>query len=648
MFDLFRSRDKAVRILLGGILVVVSFSMLTYLIPNFNTGGSDPGDIVIAEIGKEALTLPEVEQTLQQSMRGRQIPQSILPTYVPQVVDEMILQRAMAYEAQVLGFQVTDAQLTDAIRASIPSLFPDGKFVGQATYSAMLAQQDITIAQFEGDLRRQLLAARMRAVALEGVVVTNADILQEYRKRNDKVKVEWVKLTSDKYKSEAQPSADDIQNYFKANSARYTIPEKKDIVYLMADPAKIQDSLTPTDADLQAIYNANKDSYRVPERIRVQHILLKTTDKTPAEDAQIKAKAEDLLKQIRAGANFSDLAKKNSEDDASAKNPKNPGELPDWVVRGQTEKPFEDAAFALKPGQVSDLVKTVYGYHIIKVLAREDAHQRTFEEARSDIATQWKKQQADQIMQDIADKAQAEFQKDALHPEAVAAKYHMQVNRVSGYQPNSPLPDVGTNPDFSAAVEGLKVGEVSQPVALTENKIVIATVTNVAPARPATLQEVESQVRDTLVQNRSAAALQQHSQDLLNAAKSADDLVKAAKAQGLEVKTSDDFTRSGSIEGLGSASYVQDAFTRPDGSFLGPINVPDGMVVARVVGHVPADMSKISEQAEAIRSDVKSQKERDRESLFSEGIRAALIKQGKIKVHQPVLKRLISNYSAQS
>ena len=176
MFDLFRSRDKAVRILLGGILVVVSFSMLTYLIPNFNTGASNPGDMVVAEIGKDALTLPEVQTMIQQTMRGRQIPASILPNYVPQMVDEMILQRALAYEAQTLGFQVTDSQVTDAIRQEIPSLFPEGKFVGRDAYAAMLAQQNLSIAQFEDDLRRQLLVGRLRAVALEGIVVTPAEI----------------------------------------------------------------------------------------------------------------------------------------------------------------------------------------------------------------------------------------------------------------------------------------------------------------------------------------------------------------------------------------------------------------------------------------------------------------------------------------
>ena len=648
MFDLFRSRDKAVRILLGVILVVVSFSMLTYLIPNFNAGSSDPSDMVVAEIGKDRLTLPEVQTMIQQTMRGRQIPASILPNYIPQMVDEMVLQRALAYEAQNLGFQVTDAEMTDAIQQMIPSLFPDGKFLGKEAYAATLAQQNLSIAQFEEDLRRQMLLGRLRAVALQGIVVSGAEIQREYRRKNDKIKVEWVKLTADKYKSESQPSAEEVQAYFKANAARYQIPEKKDLTVLLADPAKIEQSLNPTDADLLNLYNQNKDAFRTPERLRVQHILLKTTGKPPADEPKIKAKAEDLLKQIRAGANFAELAKKNSEDDSSAKNAKNPGELLDWVTRGQTVKEFEDSAFSLKPGQVGDLVKTQYGYHIIKVLAHEDAHLRTFDEAKSDLTAQWKKQRVNDVMQNVSDKAQVELQKDPKHADQVAAQFNMQAMRVSGYQPGQPLPEVGISADFEQSVGGLKEGEASQPVALPENRIALAVVTAVAPARAATLEEEQGAVRETLIQNRSASALQKHSQDLLDAAKSAGDLAKAAKAAGLEVKTSEEFTRSGSVEGIGSATYLQDAFSRPDGTFLGPISIPEGTVVARVIQHIPADMSKLAEQTSSIRDDVKGQIARDRAALFAEGVRDALVKQGKIKVHQPVIKRLISTYGSQS
>jgi peptidyl-prolyl cis-trans isomerase D len=224
----------------------------------------------------------------------------------------------------------------------------------------------------------------------------------------------------------------------------------------------------------------------------------------------------------------------------------------------------------------------------------------------------------------------------------------MRIVRVSGFQPNQPLPDVGLSPDFTQSVGGLKQNEVSSPVAIADDKIVLAVVTAVTPARPATLAEVENQVRDVLVQTRSANALQRHVQELADAARKSGDLAKTAKSMGLEIKTSAEFQRGGSVEGLGSASYLEDAFLRSDNAVVGPIGVPDGTVVVQVVAHIPADMSLLPAQSQSIRDDVKRQKASDRTSLFAEGVRDELLRQGKIKIHQPVIQRIIARYSSPS
>jgi hypothetical protein len=151
-----------------------------------------------------------------------------------------------------------------------------------------------------------------------------------------------------------------------------------------------------------------------------------------------------------------------------------------------------------------------------------------------------------------------------------------------------------------------------------------------------------------MLETRSANALQKHAQELADAARKDGDLTKAAKAMGLEVKTSDDFVRGGALEGLGSASYLEDGFSRPDGSILGPIGLPDGAAVAEVVEHVPADMSKLPEQTAAIREDVQRQKENDWSAIFDAGVREALMKAGKIKIHQAVVQRLIARYASSS
>src|SRR5689334_19781051 len=198
MFDLFRSREKTVRIMLGGLLFVVAISMLTYLIPNYNTGNGTGSEMVVAEVGKETITLPEVQKIVQMTMRNRQLPAEILPQYLPQMIDQMVTERALYLQAQKLGYQVSDAEVADTIRQMVPNLFPDGKFVGNAQYAALLAQQNLTIEQFEADLRRQIMVARLRNIAMEGTIVTPAEIEAAYRKKAEKVKVEYVKMTADK------------------------------------------------------------------------------------------------------------------------------------------------------------------------------------------------------------------------------------------------------------------------------------------------------------------------------------------------------------------------------------------------------------------------------------------------------------------
>ncbi|HZT33261.1 MAG TPA: peptidyl-prolyl cis-trans isomerase [Bryobacteraceae bacterium] len=641
MFNLFRSRDKVVRFFLGALLILVSLSMLTYLIPSYGSGSGE-GDTVIADVGKDQVTLLEVQRQLQQAMRNRQVPAEFIPTFIPQVIDQMVTEQALAYEAKRLGYQVSDADLANAIRTILPNLFQDGKFVGKDVYSMVLAQQNLTIPEFEQSLSRQLLASKLRDVALAGIVVSPAEIEQDYRKRKEKVKIEYVKIANDKLRQEIKPTPEELRAAYDANKGAFQVPEKRSLTVVTLDPAKLEQTITPTDADLQRLYNQSKDRFRTPERVKVRHILLKTTDKSPAEEAQIKAKAEDLLKKIKAGADFAELAKKNSEDTGSAAKG---GELPDWVVRGQTVPEFEKVAFSLKPHEISDLVKTQYGYHIIQVLAHEDARLQPFEEAKNQLASEYRKQQVTDMMQSLSDKLQAMLTKDPMHPEKAAQELHADVNKYDNLAAGSPVPGIGINKDFDESIAGLKLGQVSQPVLLAGDKLVMAVVTGVTPAHPATFEEAESQVRDQVIKDKLTKLVDQQASELAEKAKAAGgDLAKAAKSMGLEVKTSDDFDRAGAIEGLGSAVLVQEAFSRAAGSVVGPMALADGKLVYKVLSHTEANMAGLAAERDAIREDLKNRKARDRGALFEDGLRQALIQEGKIKIHQQVVNRLIANY----
>lgn len=639
MFDLFRSRDKVVRFLLGALLVLVALSMLTYLIPSYGTGAAD--DTVVAEVGKQQLSMLEVQRAIQNTLRGRQVPPDIIPHMVPQIVDGMITERAIAFQAKEMGFEVKPEDVSLAIRNMLPQLFPDGQFVGREQYAAMLAQQNMNIPEFEEDIARQILVQRMRDIVLQGTIVTPAEIEQEFRRRNQKSRIEFVKLTQEKLRSQIQPTEEELKSYFGSHAALYQIPEKRSLVVLVLNQSKVEQTLTPPEAELRRLYEQNKESYRVPERVKVRHILLKTVGKQASEEAAIKARAEGLLKQIKGGANFSELAKKNSEDPGSAAKG---GELGDWVMRGQMVPEFEKAAFTLKVNEISDLVKTQYGYHIVQVLAKEEAHLQSFDEVKDKLAADWKKARANQQLQNALDNAQAALQKNPQNPEKVAAEFGMQLVRAEKVAPGDPIPEVGVSRDFEESVMAAAKGQVSQPVAVAGDKVAMALVTDVFPAHPATIDEVRDQVRDAVVREKAEKLASERANELYQKAASMGDLKKAAQSMGLEVKTSEEFDRQGAVEGLGQASYLNDAFAKPAGSLVGPVNIPDGRVVYKVLEHKGADPAKLAEQSRTIRDELKSQKARERNALFEDGLRQALIKRGKIKIHQDVVSRLTAGY----
>ena len=439
-----------------------------------------------------------------------------------------------------------------------------------------------------------------------------------------------------------QVTPDELRKNYDQNKIAYQVFEKRDLGILVVDSAKLYQSIQPTEADLLRLYNDNKDSYRTPERVNVQHILLKTDPKDPKSDAKVKAKADDLVKQLRAGANFTDMVKKYSEDPGSAAK----GGEYDGVVRGQMVPEFEKAAFTLKIGEISDPVKTTYGYHILKVLAHEQAQLRPFNDQKAALEAEFKKEKVNDLMQQTADKAQAALTKDPLHPEKVAADLGIEYDKAGNVGAGDPIPGVGVNKDFEESIASLKKGEVSQAVVLNPTRIALAVCINDIPAHPAAFEDVQAKVHDAVVRDKLIKLVDQKAQQLADKARAnGGDLAAAAKSMGLEAKTSDAVDRAGAIEGLGSASMFPDAFSKPVNSIIGPSGLgADSRVVAKVIEKIPADMSGLESQRVAIRDQLRTQKAQARNALFEEGVKDALTKEGKIKVHQEVIDRLLASY----
>ena len=639
MFDLFRSRDKAVRILLGVILGVVCISMVGYLIPGQGTNGVAAGDEnVLAKVGDQKVTSMAALQAITTAMRGQNLPPEIRGFYAPQVVQQLINEDAMAYEATRLGIHVSDEDVLAEVRVQVPpSFFKADGTIDQDMLSAALAQQNITIADFLEKIKQTILVNRLRQVVMDSVVVTKSDAEQEFKRRGEKVQVDYVVVKPAMFDAQVQIAPAEVDAYYKNSKAVYNTPEKKSLAIVLINTAALEAALIPTDAELQSVYNQSLDRFRSPEQVKVRHILLKTNP-AKKDDAQVQARAEALLKQLKGGADFGEMATKYSEDTGS----KAKGGDVGFIARGQMVKPFEDAAFSLKPGEMSGLVKTTYGYHILQVEEKQDAHVKPLAEVKDVLSAEFKKRKASEMAQQLSDAAVRDLKNDPAHPEKAAQDAKGEVVTVENVKPGDPLPKIGVNQAFQTALTGLKKGAVSAPVSITPNEIAIAEVTAVVPAHPSPLDEVRGQVEAAIRKDKVQDLLQKKVNDLLAKTKAdGNDLGKAASELGLEMKSTTPFDRQGAIEGLGSASSFGDAFSAKDGSIVGPVAVADGKAVVKVISHTPTDMSGFAAQQPVIRDELKQKLSRERFSLFEEGLRKRLEKEGKVTVHTDAINKFV-------
>lgn len=640
MFDLFRSRAKAVRYLLGALLVLVALSMVITLIPGFGSAGR-ADDPVVAVIGGEDLTVREVQLNIQAALRGRTIPPELVSTYVPQYVNQMIAERALAFQARRLGFEVTEVDLAQAIQSMFPQMFQDGKFVGREAYQTFLSQQNMSIAEFESNVRKQMLLTRLRNIVLEGVLVTPGEIETEYRHKSEQIQVDYVAFLPAKFRAQIQVSPQEIQARFQRDAGAYGIPEKRSFQIVIVDEARVTAGFNLPDLELRRAYEASKDRYRTPERVHVRHILLKTTEKPKEEVDKIRKRAEDLLKQIRGGADFAGLAGKNSEDPGSAVKG---GDL-DWVTRGQTVKNFEDTAFSLKPKELSSVITTEYGFHILQLLEKQEPRVKPFEEVKGELASEIKRQGVIEKVQTSADQIREQLVKSPQQAADIARKFDAQLVAVDKAGPGDPIPEIGVNQDFAEAVRALQKGQVTQIIQLAGNKLVVAVLTDITPSRQAELGEVEKQVREQLLNEKARDLAKRKSQDAAQKLSGvAGDLKKLAQMTGGEFKSAPAFGRMSAVEGIGASSYLLEAFAKPVGSVLGPIQAAENFFVVKVTGRTEADIGKLPAERDALVAQIKRKKAGERKDLFEDGVVAALIREGKLKIHENAVRRLVGAY----
>src|SRR5271157_3058751 len=643
MFALFRKNKEAVKkYLLIFFLGIVSLSMVVVMAPIPGGDSSTPQGNVLAAIGSTNITSVELDQSIRDRFKNSPMgfDTKMVPLIAPSVLDQMVTEQILIQQAGKMGVQVSDGEMLKTAQ-TIPWLYPDGNFVGTDRAADLVAQNTgKSLPQFESVLRDSLLEEKIRSIVTDGVQVTPAEVLAQFRHRNTKAKIDYVLFDPSQFLKDVEVAPEALEAFFKKDPAHYKLPEQRQVRYVVIDPDQVRAQVKVDEAELRQYYAQHLSDYRVPDRVKVAHILFKTTGKTPAEVAAIEKTAADVLNQIRAGANFADLAKKYSEDSTAQAG----GEL-GWLVHGQTVAEFDSVAFSLKPGEVSGLVKTVYGIHILKVEDKQVAHLQSFDEVKNSIREEMEKQRVADAQSTLASNLESQLKSNPQQFGEIARKAGLEPNLSPLFKYNQPIADLGKADAFENLAFQLRLNEVGTPISVPKGEAIIQLL-QIVPEHVPALDEVRAQVEEDYRHDQSIALAQDKAKKLAELAKT-EDFDKAAKSLGLTPKESNDFSENEYVEGVGSGTQLAEAFTLNPGQVSKVISVSTNQVLFKVVSHTPANEADFAAQRDQLREELLDQKRDLQFEIYRANLKDQYIRSGKLKINDARMKQFLASYQAQ-
>lgn len=544
------------------------------------------------------------------------------------LIQQMIDQEAVLAEAEKRGLTVTDGEVRARI-VRLPAFQENGVFIGEERYRQFLTLQrpPMTAAQFEDEMRKTLLSEKLQAAVTGWVTVSEADVEREYRNRNEKAKIELAVFSANQFRNGIEPTDAELQAEFSANTDAYKVGERRRVRYLSIDAQALRAKVTVTDAEINAAYQQNIATYSTPEQVRVRHILIKNDTR---DDAAAKKMADDILVKAKApGADFAKLATQYTEDEGSKDN----GGLYDFFGKGTMVKEFEDTAWALEPGQISDPVKTQFGYHIIKLEAKRPAATRPLAEVKPQIEDQlrWEKAQAE--AQKINDEIAPSIKQPA-DLDRIAQSRGLIVGDSGLFTRDEPLAGLGFEPTVSAEAFTMTDGGVSGSLR-TQRGFAFINLVEVQPPHTPQLEEVKARVREDVIRKK-AVELAKAKAAQVAAAKGS--FTAAAKSAGVDVKTTDLIARGSALPDIGVSSVVDDAvFALDKGAVSAPISTDNAVVVAHVLDKQTGTAEGLAAEREGLRSQLLQDK---RQEFFAAYMTKAKAKMT-ITINEATIRQLI-------
>jgi peptidyl-prolyl cis-trans isomerase D len=626
MIRILQQDNRITKILFAVIIGFAIITMVITLVPGVfdNSATNDPNTFatvhepgILGRFGWNSSTIKmtEVNQLATRQLQQQRLPEFLMP-YMTQRAGQVLVQRQiLKNEADRLSLQATDEDLRRELETGpfAQYLFPGGKYIGDDAYMNFVQNFfQVSRSDFESQVKSDMELQRLQALITGGVSVSDQAVREAYRAQGTKVKFDYAVISADDLRKTINPSDVDLEKFFKDNQARYAtaIPESRKVQYVAFDASNIPGGKPQiSDADVQAYYNQHQSQYQVKEQVKVRHILIAVPAGADSKtDAAAKAKAEDLLKQIRNGGNFADLASKNSDDPGSKAQG---GEL-GWLDRGRTVPEFDKVAFALNPGQISDVIKTQFGYHILQVEDKKTAHLRPLSEVKSEIVPILEQQRTGAAEQTYASQLAADAKKNGLDKAAQARGLH--VVNTDYVAKDGVIP--GLSDSSALLTQAFSVVKGADPASVsTGDGFAVFQVTDIKPAHAPDFAQYKSHILDDYREQQVPLLLNTQLKKLDDRAKVLNDLKKAAAEMNLPIKTSDLVAKDAQVPEIGSmGGPASVAFTLNKGTISDPINLGRAGVVLTVTDKQEPTADEIAKNFDQTKEQLLN---RQRDEIFS-------------------------------
>jgi len=642
-------RTRNIVILFFAILMAVSL-VIFYGGPSRSNSSLDPtrNTEVVAKVGSDYVTVADLARIRENyaQMFGGRFNLAQLGGY-RRFLDGLIGKLVISQEAQRLGFGASDDELREKIRKQFSDA--SGTFVGFDRYKESVTARYGDIEKFESDLRDEIAQEKLRAFVTSSVNVSDAEVQEEFKRRNTTFDVGYIAISADKLAEKIQPSDDELRSYYESHKTdyHYLEPQKK-VRYVFIETEKVGSTLQISDADLKAEFDAMKPQYK-EAGIKVQQIVLKVARKDL--DAQVEQKAKDLIAKLRSPTGqadekaFAEAAKGNSEDPATAKNggylatpfKKNPNK-----VNG-----LYDRTIDMQPGDMSDIpIRYAGDWYILR---RGESVPKTFAEAKPELLVSLRNSKGYSAALKVAQKAHARLEetKDAQKvAQEIASEANMKpadmVRETPFVKPGDDVPNIGSNQQFEQAIEPLNnPNDVGSVIGIKGGFAIPMLLEKKEPRIPE-FDEVKTKVATAIKQQRAKEQLEQKAKDLAASLSGPEAIKAAGEKEGFDSGVEESFKLGSSLGKAGIGKALDDlVYSLKEGEFSKtPIKVDDKWVIVGVTKRYDPDEKNFAAQRDSVKQSMLTEREDQVFEDYIAGVQQRMKRDGKIKIYEDLLNQL--------